>query len=145
MAGHIWLRAAVLGAATGARSVTPIAALARSGHPGLPALAGPWARRLTTAAALGELVTDKLPTTGSRLAPAAFGGRLALGALAGYALARGHRAPVVVPVLAAVVAAAASSYAGAAWRAAGARHGLAFPAAIAEDGAAVLLADSAVR
>jgi hypothetical protein len=51
----------------------------------------------------------------------------------------------VLPVLIAVAGAAAASYAGAAWRASAARHGLAVPAALAEDGAAVLLSDVAAR
>jgi len=145
MANHLFWRAAAIGLATGARSMTPIAALARSDHSGLQALSSPWGRRLTAVAALGEIVTDKLPSTPSRLSPVPFAGRIAIGALAGHALARGHRASVVVPVLTAVAASVAASYAGAAWRANAARRGLAVPAAIAEDGAAVLLADAAVH
>jgi len=145
MAHHVLWRAAVIGLATGARSMTPLAALARSDHPGVAALSGPWGRRLTAAAALGELVADKLPGTPSRLTRAPFTGRLVAGALAGYALARGHRAPVVLPVLTAVAASAVASYAGAAWRASADRRGLAVPAALAEDGAAVLLADAAAH
>jgi uncharacterized membrane protein len=145
MAQHVLWRAAVIGLATGARSMTPIAALAHSGRPGIEALGGTWGRRLTTLAAFGELVTDKLPGTPSRLTTGPFAGRLACGALAGYALARGRGKGVVLPVLTAAVAAALGSVAGAEWRAYAARHGLAVPAAIAEDGAAVLLADAAAR
>lgn len=145
MSYHVFWRAAVIGLAAGARSMTPIAALARSDHSGIGALSSPWGRRLTAVAALGELVADKLPSTPSRLAPAPFAGRLAAGALAGYALARGHRAPVVVPMLVAAAASAAGSYAGAAWRSSAAQHSLAVPAAVAEDGVAVLLSDAAVR
>jgi uncharacterized membrane protein len=145
MAHHVFWRAALLGLATGARSMTPLAALARSENPGLDALGGPWGRRLTAVAALGELVADKLPGTPSRLLPLPFAGRLVTGALAGYALARGRRTPAVLPVLIAVAGAAAGSYAGAAWRASAARHSLAVPAALAEDGAAVLLSDVAAR
>jgi uncharacterized membrane protein len=39
--------------------------------------------------ALGELVTDKLPTTPSRKAPIGFGARIVMGILSGYALALG--------------------------------------------------------
>ena len=55
--------------------------------------------------ALGELVADKLPTTPSRLAPPALGGRVLLGGTAAVAEARrdGHD-----PVLPALVGAAAA-------------------------------------
>jgi len=45
------------------------------------------------AAAAGELVVDKLPTTPSRLEPAGIAGRLALGGVAAGLLARTRRAP----------------------------------------------------
>jgi uncharacterized membrane protein len=44
------------------------------------------------AAAAGELVVDKLPTTPSRLEPPGFIGRLVLGALAAGLCAQTHRA-----------------------------------------------------
>jgi uncharacterized membrane protein len=43
----------------------------------------PW---IFTVAALGELVNDKLPRTGSRKAPPAFIGRIVMGALCGAAV-----------------------------------------------------------
>ena len=45
------------------------------------------------AAAVGELIADKLPNTPSRLEPAGIVGRLALGALAASLYAQTRRAP----------------------------------------------------
>jgi uncharacterized membrane protein len=48
----------------------------------------PW---ILTVAAVGELVNDKLPKTGSRKAPGSFAARIVLGALCGAAVgAAGH-------------------------------------------------------
>ena len=131
----VW-RAALLGAATGARSLTPLATQARRG-------AAPWPGRLITLAAAGELVADKLPGTGSRLGTGQLLGRLALGALGGVVLARRSGAGVLLPALTAVAATGAASLAGAAYREAAARRGLGFPAALAEDGCALVLAEAA--
>ena len=138
MADNLLIRAAVLGGAAGARSVTPIAALAAQGRSG-------WVRGLTTAAAVGEIVMDKLPGTPSRLKPAPLGGRILLGALAGGGQARSRGANVVLQAITGAVAAAAVSYAGAAWRASAARRGLGFPAALAEDAVAIMLASAAAQ
>ncbi|MFI7601631.1 hypothetical protein [Actinoplanes sp. NPDC049681] len=138
MRPDVLLRAAVLGASAGARSVTPLATLAQDGG-------GRWVRVLTLAAAGGELVADKLPGTPSRLLPGPLAGRLLLGAVAGGWYARRRGQSVVVPAVTAAAAAAAASWAGARWRAVGARHGLAVPAALAEDGAALTLAGAATR
>ncbi|GAA3216606.1 hypothetical protein ACFO1B_15420 [Dactylosporangium siamense] len=126
------LRAAALGAAAGARSVTPVAVLALR-RPG-------WGRAVAGVAALGELVADKLPRTPSRLKPAPLAGRIVLGAVAGAGYARRQGVAPVVPALAAAAAALAASYAGARWRAYAARSSFSVPAAVAEDAAAVALA-----
>jgi uncharacterized membrane protein len=137
MTDHVLLRAAVLGAAAGARSATPLAALAqRRGGP---------VRILATLAAAGELVVDKLPGTPSRLEPGPLGGRIVLGALAGAVLARRAGAGVVAPALIAAVAAVAASHAGASWRAYASRRGFGTPGALAEDAAAVIAASIAAE
>lgn len=133
----VLLRSALLGAAAGGRSMTPIAALT-AGSRGFVRLAA-------TAAALGELVVDKLPGTPSRVEPAPLGGRLVLGALAGGLYARRRGRNVVLPALVAGATAFAASYAGAGWRAYAARHQLAVPAALAEDAATLALAWAATR
>jgi uncharacterized membrane protein len=137
MADNVLLRSALLGCAAGARSMTPLAALAAT-KPG-------WIRFAAGAAALGELVADKLPQTPSRLKPAPLAGRLLTGALAGGGYARRQGAPVLLPALAAATAAAATSYAGARWRAYAARRSFAVPAAILEDAAAVTVAWTSAR
>ena len=55
----------------------------------LGAAVTPW---IFTVAALGELVNDKLPKTGSRKAPPAFIARIVMGALCGAAVGAGPRA-----------------------------------------------------
>ena len=129
---NVLLRSALLGAAAGGRSMTPIAALTAGSR-------GP-VRLAASAAALGELVVDKLPGTPSRVSPAPLGGRLVLGALAGglYAHRRGRN--VVLPAVLAAAAAVAASYAGAEWREYAGKHKFALPAAVAEDAATIALA-----
>ncbi len=84
----------LLGAASGLRSQLGVATVVARSDPSLPALfRQPWTRRILVAAAAGELVVDKLPTTPSRLEPAGFGGRLVMGALAAGLFAQTRRAP----------------------------------------------------
>jgi uncharacterized membrane protein len=84
----------LLGAASGARGQLGVATVVARSDPSLPGIfRHPWTRRLLVAAAAGELVVDKLPTTPSRLEPAGIAGRLAMGALAGGLFARTRRAP----------------------------------------------------
>jgi uncharacterized membrane protein len=88
------VRALTLGFLTGGRSATPLAALAF--HHDDPALKGSWqqwrmfgtpaGRGLLVAAAIGEIVGDKLPMTPSRLAPLGLLGRIGTGVLVGLAI-----------------------------------------------------------
>ncbi|GAA2371576.1 hypothetical protein [Dactylosporangium salmoneum] len=137
MTGDVLVRAALLGASAGARSTAPLAVLA--------ARHGGWLRGLSSAAALGELVLDKLPQTPSRLAPGPLAGRLVSGALAGGAYAHRRGVGVVAPAVVAAVSALAASHAGAILRDLAARRNFGPPAAVAEDAAAAVLALSAVR
>ncbi|WP_067500560.1 hypothetical protein [Actinoplanes sp. TFC3] len=138
MGDNVMVRAALLGASGGARSATPIAALAQRRR-------SRWARGITAAAAVAELIGDKLPQAPSRLTPLPFASRLAVGALVGgwYARSAGHA--VLAPALVGAVAAGAATVGGVAWRSFAARHRLSWPAAIAEDAAAVALARAAVK
>ena len=132
------VRAGLLGVATGARSATPLAALASvSGNR--------WLRVAATVAAGGELVVDKLPGTPSRVKPAPLAARVVAGAAAAGLDARRRRRNMVLPALVGAAAAAAGSYAGAWWRAFATSRGYAVPAALAEDAAAILLASTAAR
>ncbi|WP_433290839.1 hypothetical protein ACQP2F_23930 [Actinoplanes sp. CA-030573] len=125
------VRCALLGAATGGRSLTPLAALALR-HRSRYAAA-------VAAAALGELVADKLPGIPSRVAPAPLAARIVLGALSGAAYARGRGAGPALPAMLGAGGAAAASYAGAWWRA----HATGVPAAVAEDAATLAVAYAA--
>ncbi len=130
-------RAALLGAAAGGRSATPLAVLSWLGGNG-------WVKALSTIAATGELIADKLPGTPSRLQPAPLTARIAAGALAGGLDARRQHRGVVLPALVGAGAAVGASYAGAFWRAFTGHHGFAVPGALLEDVAAIALASAAV-
>jgi uncharacterized membrane protein len=83
-----------LGAASGLRGQLGVAAVVVRSDPSLPPIfRQPWTKRLLVAAAAGELVADKLPTTPSRLAPPGLAGRLAMGALAASLFAQTRHAP----------------------------------------------------
>jgi uncharacterized membrane protein len=102
-----------------------------------------WVKALSTVAAGGELIADKLPGTPSRLQPAPLAARIAAGALAGGLDARRRHRGVVLAAIAGGGAAAGASYAGAFWRAFAGHHGFAVPGALLEDGAAIALASVA--
>lgn len=142
------LRALVLGAVSGGRSASGLAALALStprGSDRLHALASLPGTGVATLAAVGELVADKLPQTPSRLDPPALGARLVAGATVAGALARREGAGVVLPALLGTAGALVGTYAGAQWRKAYASQGPDWQAALAEDAAVLLLGAWAVR
>jgi uncharacterized membrane protein len=88
------LGSVLLGAASGSRGQLGVAIVVARSDPSLPGIfRQPWTRRLLVAAAAGELVVDKLPTTPSRLEPAGIAGRLILGATAAGLFARTRRSP----------------------------------------------------
>jgi uncharacterized membrane protein len=90
--------------------------------------------------ALGELVGDKLPTTPSRLAAPALGGRVLLGGTAAAAEARRDGRDPVVPALVGAAGAAGAAVLFARLRGVAAqRFGSDKPGAFAEDGLAALL------
>jgi uncharacterized membrane protein len=86
-------RAALIGAATGSRSFTGMAALAlappaaASTQPDRTLRAG-WMKALATSAALAELVADQLPAAPDRLAPRGLAPRVLVAAFTGLAVAR---------------------------------------------------------
>ena len=91
----IYLWAFLFGLTTGLRALAPLAIVSWAAHLGwlhlentslafLGARVTSW---ILTLLALGELVTDKLPTTPSRKIPMQFGARIVTGALSGAALA----------------------------------------------------------
>ena len=141
----ILLRAAALGAASGSRStagVTAVALASRRGDPGRVAsgLGSTAGTAVSGVLALGELVSDKLPATPSRLAPPALGGRVLLGGTAAAAEARrdGHD-PVLPALVAAGVAVGAAVLGNRLRGVAAQRFGSDKPGAFLEDGLAALL------
>jgi uncharacterized membrane protein len=127
------VRSALLGVLSGARSMTPLAALAL--YRGRRSLDGAWqdwpvlrsrpGQIALILAAAGELVGDKLPATPPRTKPLPLLGRTATGAIAGAALGTlsgpdGWRRGAVLGAVGGVV----GSYAGRYLRAGGAATGL---------------------
>jgi uncharacterized membrane protein len=92
---------------------------------------------ITTALALGELVSDKLPGTPSRKVPIQFGIRILLGALCGAALGT-EAGAMLGGLFAGAVGAVVGTLGGAALRAQLARvFGKDLPAALLEDAVAI--------
>jgi uncharacterized membrane protein len=106
--------AVLLGAVAGLRTQLPLALLARAANDGrfaaaaeppLALLRSPWTQRVTSIAAIAELIGDKLPTTPSRLDPGPLAGRFLFGALAGAAvMANSRRSPLSGALLGAAAA-----------------------------------------
>jgi uncharacterized membrane protein len=89
----IYVLAFLIGVVAGLRTMTAAAAVSWAAHLGgidltgswLAFLGSIWAVIVLTLLALGELITDQLPSTPSRTVPVQFGGRLLIGAVAGAA------------------------------------------------------------
>ena len=140
------LFAALLGAVAGLRAMTPLAVLAWGAHLGWINLDGSWAQWLGSIVAVvilsllavGELITDQLPSTPSRKVPVQFGARVAIGAFAGAVIgtALGHLPGAIV---AGVVGAVLGTLGGAQARGALAtRFGNDRHAALLEDAVAIV-------
>jgi uncharacterized membrane protein len=151
----MFVRATVLGLATGSRSSMGLAALAATvAGPGGPRaqrsrLDNPWLARAALLACAGELIGDKLPKTPSRLQVAGLVPRLVLGGAGGAVLAHREGATARQSVTAGLLGtagAALSSYGGAAWRRVSTgRLGRDWPGAVLEDAAAIAAATFATR
>ena len=144
--------ALLIGVVAGLRAMTAPAAVAWGAKLGMIPVAGTflawlghaWTAWVFTAFALGELITDQLPTTPSRTVPVQFGTRILVGALCGAAFTAGTGAGPVGAVLG-IVGAVIGTLGG---RAARARLAAAFgsdrPAAFLEDAVAIGLSAVAV-
>jgi len=153
----ILARAALVGFATGLRSVTPLGVMARN-HDN-PAITAGWktwpvmnssiGRIGLQLGWLGELIGDKLPFTPSRTQPSALAGRLAMGALAGLAIGTTGTNTSLKPTtaLAGIVGATAGSFGGYHYRSfLSGELGLPdLPGALIEDVAAFTLARKAIE
>jgi uncharacterized membrane protein len=131
----------LLGAASGLRSQLGLAALVVRSDASLPPmLRQPWTRRIVAAAAAGELLADKLPSTPSRLEPPGIAGRLALGALAAGLFARTRQAPWLAAAAIGASTAVVAAKFGHDARARLAHHAPDPAVAVLEDGLALALA-----
>jgi uncharacterized membrane protein len=133
--------ACLIGIVAGLRAMTPLAAVSWAAYLGRLPLQGTWLSFLgasitpyvATALALGELVTDKLPTTPSRKTPMPFSARILTGALCGAAVAAPSGA-MLIGLLVGAVGAVIGTFGGAAVRAWLAQaFGKDLPAALLED------------
>jgi uncharacterized membrane protein len=90
----VYFLALLIGIVAGLRAMTAPAAIAFAAHAGLLDLSGTWLAFLGyrwtpwlfLVLAIGELVTDQLPTTPSRKIPVQFGTRILMGAMTGGAI-----------------------------------------------------------
>lgn len=143
----------VIGVACGLRAIVGLAAVSWAANSGHLALEGTWlsflGKRITafilSFMALGELVTDKLPKTPSRLVPPQFGARLLMGATSGAAVGlSGHN--FIVGLIAGIVGSVVGTLGGSKARAFAAQaFGSDLPAALLEDFLAIVLAVLALR
>jgi uncharacterized membrane protein len=142
----------LIGTVAGSRAMLAPAAVAWAAWLGWIELAPTWASFLgsgwavlvLSVLAIGEFVTDQLPTTPSRKVPVQFGGRLLTGGFSGAALGA-VAASTPLGLIAGVAGAVAGTWGGAALRSrlAGS-FGSDRPAAFIEDAGAVVLALIAV-
>ena len=146
------IAAFVLGVACGLRALVGLAAVSwAAGSQHIP-LQGTWlsflGNRITSyissVLAIGEIISDKLPKTPSRLVPPQFGARVVIGALTGSAIGLSHGNPAM-GALAGIIGSVVGTVAGAKGRALAAKlFGRDLPAALLEDGLAVALAFVAI-
>jgi len=155
MAMTVLGQSAALGVVAGMRSLAAPAALSRhlAHDPTVPGnrlellLTHPSAPRVLGLASAAEHVADKLPFIPDRTDPGPLAGRMAAGALCGFVLARRAGESSATGAIVGALAAAAATFAAHRLRRALTEDvglpGLA--AALAEDGAAILLAEFSLR
>ncbi len=116
----IFIKAFLIGTASGLRSLIGLAAVSWAAHFGILALDHTWLAFLSysftpyilTLLAIAEMVNDKLPRTPSRLAPPGFITRIVTGALCGLAI--GHSGNgIIVGLAAGIIGAVAGTFGGA--------------------------------
>jgi uncharacterized membrane protein len=140
------LLALLVGIVAGLRAMTAPAVVSWAGYAGWLPLAGTplafmgswWAPWLLTVLALGELVTDQLPSTPSRKVPMQFAARIVTGALSGATIGAIGVSPAAGAV-AGAVGAVIGTLGGAAFRARlASSFGEDRPAALIEDAIAII-------
>lgn len=145
--------ALVVGIIAGLRAAMALVAVSWAAALGRLDLSGSWLAFLgwrytpwiVSLLAIGELITDQLPSTPSRKVPAQFGARVIAGGVAGGAIGIGLGA-LAIGVVLGVVGAVIGTYGGAALRARlAAAFGRDLPAALIEDVIAILAAVLVVK
>lgn len=140
--------AALIGVVAGLRAMMAPAAVSWAAYLGWLDLSGTWLSFaghwltpwILTLAAIGELITDQLPSTPGRKTPPQFGARILMGAISGAAIGTAG-GMWLGGSIAGVVGALAGTLGGSAARAKlAASFGRDPPAALLEDAAAVLAA-----
>ncbi|WP_336491554.1 hypothetical protein [Methylobacterium nigriterrae] len=136
-----------IGFVAGLRSMTACAALSWAASRGRTRTewiqAGPLPRGLTTAAALAEMVGDKMPFAPDRRIPPSFAARIAIGAVGGAALA-GRDASPAIGALVGMAGALAGTLVGRAARGSTTRSGFDLARGLTEDVVAAGLATALV-
>jgi len=146
------ISAFVLGVVCGLRALVGLAAASWAASRQQIPLEGTWLSFLgfrftpyiTSLLAVGEVISDKLPKTPSRLVPPQFGGRVVMGALTGSAigLSQGH---LLLGALSGIIGSVVGTLGGSKGRALAAQlFGRDLPAALLEDILAIILAVIAI-
>lgn len=120
----IWGLPLLMGVVAGSRAMMAPAAVSWAASFGWLALDGTWLAWLAhpithwvlTVFAVGELVTDQLPTTPSRTVPVQFSARILMGALSGGAIAAGSGGTLLVGAVAGAIGAVIGTLGGRAFR-----------------------------
>ena len=134
-------RSLAIGAATGGRSFSGIAAVSLSSGRDERPLGSPVAKALLGLLAVGELVLDKSPKAPNRLEPPGLAGRIFFGGASAGLLARRHNTPPIPQVVVGMAAALTAAFAGHWSRSRLAeRFGADLPGALIEDGVVQSLA-----
>ncbi|MBD1876487.1 DUF4126 domain-containing protein [Nodosilinea sp. FACHB-131] len=142
----VYFLALLIGVIAGLRTMTAIAAVSWAAYLGYLNLDGSWLAFLgyrftpwiLSALALGEFVTDQLPSTPSRKVPVQFGARILSGAISGAAIAL-PSGTWVGGLIAGAVGAVIGTLGGAAARSRLAKAlGRDLPAALIEDAIAIV-------
>ena len=110
-AAGAYVRTTTLGFVAGLRSMMPLAVLSWTSDRTQSGTVSP-ALLLTSLAALGEVVADKLPAVPSRTSPGPLTGRLVIGGLVGMVLCRRAHLPPVFGIVTGAMGAAAGTFAG---------------------------------
>lgn len=138
----LYLLALLIGIIAGLRAMTAPAAISFAAHYGMLDLSGTWLEFLGyrwtpwifLVLAIGELITDQLPSTPSRKVPVQFGTRILMGAATGAAAAGALMGGVIIGAIGAIIGTLGGSAARGKLAAA---FGKDRPAALIEDAVAI--------